>query len=387
MKNDIKKYLTLGAVLAGSALMVSCDGDDVTVVEGADATDVQPTIITTDAPTDLSNVVVQSFNVINAEGNDNPVFDPNFQTFANDNTNLLGFGTDLEFDPAIISANTITLNNIQAAGSTPSLPTQDDIDAAAPQAAGTAPPQADVYAENPILTVVETVDNTIVTGGDNVGDAVVAHNNNVEAIAFIDELINGRGASAGLAVSEDGTNIVVDGLATTATIADADILNAYTALSFTGGTTLDGSTVDPDETDFVGLQSIVDSTDSGFVSLNLFDGAVQALTNANAYREALVAANAELVTYINNNIVTDLGPEGADILLVDNASIIFTITNAFANDEDFIFQSNVNETYDISGAALDTNATFFGIGQIRLVPDTTVTSEEFNGVTELEQDN
>ena len=279
------------------------------------------------------------------------------------------------------------MNNIQAAGSTPSLPTQDDIDAAAPQAAGTAPFQADVYAENPIQTVVETVENTIVTGGDNVGDAVVAHNNNVEAIAFIDELINGRGASAGLAVSEDGTNIVVDGLATTATIADADILNAYTALSFTGGTTLDGSTVDPDETDFVGLQSIVDSTDSGFVSLNLFDGAVQALTNANAYREALVAANAELVTYINNNIVPDLGPEGADILLVDNASILFTITNAFANDNDFIFQSNVNETYDISGAALDTNATFFGIGQIRLVPDTTVTSEEFNGVTELEQDN
>ena len=28
MKNDIKKYLTLGAALAGSAFMVSCDGDD-----------------------------------------------------------------------------------------------------------------------------------------------------------------------------------------------------------------------------------------------------------------------------------------------------------------------------------------------------------------------
>ncbi|MGJ8656194.1 MAG: hypothetical protein ACSHX6_07075 [Akkermansiaceae bacterium] len=33
MKNDIKKYLTLGAALAGSAFMVSCDGDDVTVTE------------------------------------------------------------------------------------------------------------------------------------------------------------------------------------------------------------------------------------------------------------------------------------------------------------------------------------------------------------------
>lgn len=33
MKNDIKKYLTLGAALAGSVFMVSCDGgDDVTVV-------------------------------------------------------------------------------------------------------------------------------------------------------------------------------------------------------------------------------------------------------------------------------------------------------------------------------------------------------------------
>jgi hypothetical protein len=33
MKNDIKKYLTLGAVLAGSAFMVSCDGDDVSIVQ------------------------------------------------------------------------------------------------------------------------------------------------------------------------------------------------------------------------------------------------------------------------------------------------------------------------------------------------------------------
>lgn len=39
MKNDIKKYLTLGAVLAGSAFMVSCDGDDVTVVQDTGVAD------------------------------------------------------------------------------------------------------------------------------------------------------------------------------------------------------------------------------------------------------------------------------------------------------------------------------------------------------------
>jgi len=39
MTNDIKKYLSLGAVLAGSAFMVSCDGDDVTVVENTGVAD------------------------------------------------------------------------------------------------------------------------------------------------------------------------------------------------------------------------------------------------------------------------------------------------------------------------------------------------------------
>ncbi len=40
MKNDIKKYLTLGAVLAGSAFMVSCDGgDDVTITQDTGVAD------------------------------------------------------------------------------------------------------------------------------------------------------------------------------------------------------------------------------------------------------------------------------------------------------------------------------------------------------------
>ena len=39
MKNDIKKYLTLGAVLAGSAFMVSCDGDDVSIVQDSGVAD------------------------------------------------------------------------------------------------------------------------------------------------------------------------------------------------------------------------------------------------------------------------------------------------------------------------------------------------------------
>lgn len=39
MKNDIKKYLTLGAALAGSAFMVSCDGDDVTVLQDTGTAD------------------------------------------------------------------------------------------------------------------------------------------------------------------------------------------------------------------------------------------------------------------------------------------------------------------------------------------------------------
>jgi hypothetical protein len=39
MKNDIKKYLTIGAALAGSAFMVSCDGDDVTVLQDTGVAD------------------------------------------------------------------------------------------------------------------------------------------------------------------------------------------------------------------------------------------------------------------------------------------------------------------------------------------------------------
>jgi hypothetical protein len=39
MKNDIKKYLTIGAALAGSAFMVSCDGDSVSVLQDTGVAD------------------------------------------------------------------------------------------------------------------------------------------------------------------------------------------------------------------------------------------------------------------------------------------------------------------------------------------------------------
>ena len=139
MKNDIKKYLTLGAALAGSAFMVSCDGDDVTVVEGSSTTDVQPTQLALDLPADLSNTQIDDFKVTNTNG-DAPALNLQNGTFSDGNTRLLqaNFGAyDLSFDPAVISGNTVTLNNITVLGQPSSAPTQAVIDGTSGQAAGT----------------------------------------------------------------------------------------------------------------------------------------------------------------------------------------------------------------------------------------------------------
>ena len=87
MKNDIKKYLTLGAVLAGSTLMVSCDGDDVTIVEDTGVADAISDLGTKPvAPIALAEYPLTSLKL----------------TFDNDTGSCLGqsfsAGTELELD-------------------------------------------------------------------------------------------------------------------------------------------------------------------------------------------------------------------------------------------------------------------------------------------------
>ncbi len=87
MKNDIKKYLTLGAALAGSAFMVSCDGDDVTVVQDTGVADAIGDLGTKPvAPIKLAEYPVTSLKL----------------TFDNDTGSCLGqsfdAGTELELD-------------------------------------------------------------------------------------------------------------------------------------------------------------------------------------------------------------------------------------------------------------------------------------------------
>ena len=139
--------------------------------------------------------------------------------------------------------------------------------------------------------------------------------------------------------------------------------------------------------DFVGLKAITASNDLTFPNTAYYNSAKLALSNAEAYVAALEAANAETLARIKAELVNALGPNGRGTLLLANAVLVLTITDAFANDEDITQQVDATLTYDLSGAKVDENNADFGNGQLRIVPDATVTTATHNGVGELQQGN